>query len=751
MQGMSRKPSFLRIAAVTEVLACVLVLALISGQAAGQEDPFGGVPDLSGRAAAGKNPLDQLILFNVEIVPPRARAGEVVRLAIKGLPREGYHTYPLTMRADDPLQDKSQLCKLTYRENPDLKPLWPITESEPEFEEIAGLGTVLEHRKAFTWSQDLLIMPEAAPGRKTLAMRVHAQICKETCVWQDFDLEAEVEVLPGPSIPLGPELKQRLNAPPPAIKVVPRPTNSGGGKPAIPDGSQGTDQASDTDVLSPNASRHSLIGFLLLSVSSAFLMLLTPCVFPMIPITVSFFLKQSERSDHRPLVSASVYSLTIILVLAAAVLVLGQLIVGLANDAWLNLGLGALLAFFAFSLFGMYEIELPSGLARFTAAHESKGGYVGAIFMALTFTITSFTCTGPFLGPLLAGLSQFQFSFAERALAALCYAATFAAPFFVLALFPSLLKKLPKGGGWLNAVKVIMGFLELAAALKFLANTDLAWNPGNPRIFNYETVLCAWIALSVACGMYLLGLFRLPHDSPVEALSAARMVLGTIFFGLALYMAPALWRVTPLGSLGQGLVAFLPLDTRITQQQSSANGVAELTWLRDYETAWRQANQDGKLIFIDFTGQNCTNCRYNEKNVFPIPGVHEELAKYVRVQLYTDFVPDASLSASESRQQAQRNSDWQNETFGDIANPLYAVIKPDRDKPFEVGQGGKQKLKGTVLGIRKGLIGRTMVADFERFLSRPIQLQVQANSQRNLGEKPSTANGTQDPRQAAVP
>src|SRR5262249_34583104 len=149
-----------------------------------------------------------------------------------------------------------------------------------------------------------------------------------------------------------------------------------------------------------------------------------------------------------------------------------------ANDPWMNLALGAVLIYFALSLFGMYDIELPSFLARFTSAREGQGGLAGPFFMALTFTITSFTCTGPFIGPLLAGFGAMKVDMTTLVLAAFAYSATFAAPFFVLALFPSLLKALPKSGGWLNSVKVVMGFLELAAALKFLGNTDVALNPG---------------------------------------------------------------------------------------------------------------------------------------------------------------------------------------------------------------------------------------------------------------------------------
>ena len=183
----------------------------------------------------------------------------------------------------------------------------------------------------------------------------------------------------------------------------------------------------------------SLLGLVAASVLAAIAMLFTPCVFPMIPITVSFFLKQSEKKHHKPLATAGVYSLTIIVVLAAAVLILGKLIVQWANSSWLNLGLGLVLVFFALSLLGMYEIELPSGLAHFTSAREGRGGYVGAFFMALTFTITSFTCTGPFLGPLLVATKEMHLGLDRLLIAAFAYSATFASPFFVMALFPSLL------------------------------------------------------------------------------------------------------------------------------------------------------------------------------------------------------------------------------------------------------------------------------------------------------------------------
>jgi thiol:disulfide interchange protein DsbD len=698
-------------------IAVVMVLTGPGVLGAQDPDPFaiGSKPQLS--AGAAKDPTADRIDFVVEVAPRSARRGQTVRVTIRGRLKPGFHTYPLTERSADTAQDLSQLSQLTYQASNDLQPLWPIVESSPEFEYVQGVGAFLEHRGDFTWAQDLLIMPSASPGVHSLDMTVQLQVCDRTCVRGKRVLTAQVNVSDAPPLPLTAELRQRLAQPTPEVKVIAVPPNDPSSTNAQEKPPEHAGSGSPEALAPTTRTDRGLLAVILTSAAAAIAMLLTPCVFPMIPITVSFFLKQSEKKDHNALLTAAVYSLTIIAVLTFAVLVLGKLIVTLANDAWLNIGLGGLLVFFALSLFGMYEIELPSGLARFTSSHEGHG-YIGAIFMALTFTITSFTCTGPFLGPLLVVVREYQLSFTERLIGALCYSGTFASPFFLLALFPTLLKRLPKSGGWLNAVKVVMGFLEVAAATKFLANADLAWNPGNPMLFNYETVLCSWIALSLACSLYLLGLFRLPHDTPIEHIGVGRMVLASLFLGLGFYMMPALWRVTPQGLVGRGLVAFLPLDTR-SEVSGSGSGKSELAWHRNYEKAWELANREGKLIFIDFTGQNCTNCRYNEKNVFPDPRVHEELSKYVLVQLYTDFVPDPSLSHHESYEEGQKNDSLRSETFGDVANPLYAVIRPAKDQPFEKSTNGNLRLKGKIIDVRKGLISHDMLADFEKFLSEP--------------------------------
>jgi thiol:disulfide interchange protein DsbD len=631
--------------------------------------PDGPGPRVGRKAETSADQLD----FQASVEPKEVRLGETVKLKITGTPHAGYHTYPLTQRAAGDAQSESQLCKIRYQDTEGLKPLWPVSEPKPRSETVQGVGDFLVFDKPFEWTQDVLLLTDAKPdpktGKLTLKFTVHAQACdNDKCLSPaDFPLEVAIGVKAQPAVALTPELQARLDQPPPAIAVVP--AGDGTGLPS-----------------------NNILALLLASMGAAVAMLLTPCVFPMIPITVSFFLHQSQKKTGNPLVTASVYCGTIIVVLALSVLLLGHLVIALANSVWLNLGLGLLLMFFALSLFGMYEIELPSWLTRFTSSREGKGGYVGAVFMALTFTITSFTCTGPFLGPLLVTTKELRLSTLELVLAAFAYSATFAAPFFVLALFPRLLKALPKSGGWLNVVKVVMGFLELAAALKFLANTDLLWHPASPWVFNYDAVLCAWIALAVGCGLYLFGVFRLPHDSPVEHLSVPRMVAGTIFLGLAVYMTPALWREPPAGVVGDFIAANLPLDTN--------NPKNDLSWSQDYAEAWARAKREKKLIFIDFTGTNCVNCRKNEFRVFPKADVHDQLKNYVLVRLYTDVVQREGLSAEQAAAEAARNAEWQRQTFGNASNPYYAVLRPDLTAPME--QDGK--LTGAVLAEYAGTI-----------------------------------------------
>jgi thiol:disulfide interchange protein DsbD len=689
-------------------LAVVALGLFVTVARAGDDDPFDKKYEAKdfpvAKTTQRRSPQEILadkIDFRMEVSPTQAKPGELVTVKIFGTPKKGNHTYPIGKRTPDQLDQ--QLSRVEYSTPEVFQPLWPVTESpEPVAKTEAGI-TQLEYDGPFTWTQSLRIKPEATPGEKTFSATIFLQVCDENACtqpgWSYRPLQAKVTVLEGKAVATA--LPSGLSEKQPPVQVV-----------------QAGDQRTPQTTTPPSSTPNTLIGFLGAAFVGAFLMLLTPCVFPMIPITVNFFLKQSEKEHHNPLAMASVYSGTIILVLTVAVLLLGKFIINWAVDPWFNFALGAVLIYFALSLFGMYEIELPSFLSRFTSAREGQGGYAGTVFMALTFTITSFTCTGPFLGIMLGSIAQVQPPIHYLVMGALVYSATFAAPFFLLALFPSVIKKLPKSGSWLNAVKVTMGFLELGAALKFLANADLTWTQGDARIFNYDTVLCAWIALSFATGLYLLGVFRLPHDEPVEHIGVMRMVFATIFFGLTIYMVPALRNERPpQGLVGESLIAFLPPSFHEPRGAGgSGPGATELAWHHDYIDAWEEAKKTNKLIFIDFTGVTCTNCRDNENNVFPKPDVRNELEKYVRVRLYTDVVPQKYLSklpAAEVAAQAGRNQKWQEE-LGNLTLPYYVVFRPSREQAIDNGH-----LKGQVLGNREGKIND--IADFVQFLSAPLQ------------------------------
>jgi thiol:disulfide interchange protein DsbD len=408
--------------------------------------------------------------------------------------------------------------------------------------------------------------------------------------------------------------------------------------------------------------------FIILALSMGFLALLTPCVFPMIPITVSYFTHQGEIEGRNPLKQASVYAVGII----ATFTVLGFLLaifIGasganqLAANPWVNLFIGGLFIYFALSLFGMYEIQFPEGLRRFSMEREKKAGYLGTLFMALTFTLTSFTCTVQFVGLLLVAATQGQWFW--PLLGMVIFATAFALPFFFLALFPQFLAKMPKSGGWLNSVKVVMGFLELAAAFKFLSNTDLVWNWG---IFSHYTVLTAWTVILLFTGLYLLGKIRLPHDSRVESIGVARMLLSLFFIVGSLYLATGLF-----GRPIHGLIySYLPprIESVSGAVITSQGSIAESHhWYTDLETGLRESARTGKPVFVDFTGYTCTNCRWMEANIFTRAGVKERFDQFILVQLYTD-----------GGENYRENQQYEIDRFGTAALPFYVILNSEDEE-----------------------------------------------------------------------
>ena len=430
--------------------------------------------------------------------------------------------------------------------------------------------------------------------------------------------------------------------------------------------------------------------FVLLSISMGFLALLTPCVFPMIPITVSFFTHQGELENQKPLNQALVYTLGIV----ATFSILGMILAitlgaaganQLAANPWVNLFIGALFVYFALSLFGAYEIQLPQSLRQLSLAQEKRGGYIGTLFMAVTFTLTSFTCTVQFVGLLLVAASQGQWFW--PLLGMIVFSTAFATPFFFLALFPQYLAKMPKSGGWLNSVKVVMGFLELAAAFKFFSNTDLVWGWG---VFTFNSVLSIWTVIMFFTGLYLLGKIQLPHDSKLESLGVTRMMLSLFFLTFSLYMGTGLFGRPIHGMIYSYLPPKLEKDFSAIDKD---NNVEKLIWYSDLEQAFTEAKLIEKPIFIDFTGYTCTNCRWMETNIFTLQEVEDRFNEMILVHLYTD--------GGENHKEYLR---YEIERFGTAALPYYVILSP-YDEVLATFPGLTRDVNEFLDFIDKGLAG----------------------------------------------
>ena len=383
-----------------------------------------------------------------------------------------------------------------------------------------------------------------------------------------------------------------------------------------------------------------------LSFLSGLLALLTPCVFPMIPMTVSFFTKTS-KTKAQGIRNAMIYGLSIIgiyVVLGGLVTLTGSAskLNEMSTNPWFNIGFFVLLVVFAISFMGAFEIRLPSSWINKADAKADKGGLIGIFFMALVLALVSFSCTGPIVGTLLVeaavsgGITPMIGMFG--------FGLALALPFALFAAFPGWLNSMPQSGGWLNTVKVVLGFLELALAFKFLSNADLTWQT---HWLEREVFIAIWIAVFGALTLYLFGKLTLPHDSKVEKLSVGRTLLGIITLTFVIYLIPGMWGAplklisafpppmhyseSPLG-VG-GTVGSAPTPG----PEGTHLGPQNIYVFHDLEKAEAYAQEVGKPLFIDFTGHNCVNCRKMEQSVWGEPGILEILRdKVIIASLYVD-------------------------------------------------------------------------------------------------------------------
>ena len=382
----------------------------------------------------------------------------------------------------------------------------------------------------------------------------------------------------------------------------------------------------------------SLFNIFLLGFVGGLFALLTPCVFPMIPLTVSFFTKQSQ-SKSKGIFNAVLYGVFIVIIYML-LSVPFHLIDGLdpsilntiSTNIWLNIFFFVILVFFSLSFFGFYEITLPSSWGTKMDAASDVGGFVGIFFMALTLAIVSFSCTGPILGSLLAGSlgtvgnPAFQLSAGMTG-----FGLALALPFALFALFPNLLSSLPKSGGWLNTTKVILGFLELAFAFKFLSNSDLV---GHWDILKREVFIGLWIVIFSGLALYLFGKIKFPHDSPIKKLSFFRVSFGVLVFAFVVYLIPGTFK-NPTWNLN-ALSGFPPPQFYSIFEQASDCPLG-LNCYKDFDEGVLVAKAANKPILLDFTGWACVNCRKMEENVWSDPEIYTLLKEeYILISLYVD-------------------------------------------------------------------------------------------------------------------
>jgi len=435
---------------------------------------------------------------------------------------------------------------------------------------------------------------------------------------------------------------------------------------------------------SDSFSSNSYLNLLILGFIGGLLALLTPCVFPMIPLTVSFFTNNESKSNSK--FNAFVYGFFIVGIYLALSIPFHfldsldpEILNSVSTNAYLNILFFIVFILFAFSFFGFYEITLPaSWVNSIDSKSNSIGGFIGIFFMALTLVLVSFSCTGPILGSLLVGSITSQGGAIQLTIGMLGFGVALALPFTIFALFPNLLKTLPKSGSWMNTFKVILGFLELGFAFKFLSNADLVEHWG---ILKREVFIGIWFVVSVLLCLYLIGAFKFPHETKKIKTPRFNYILGFVFLGAALYLFPAL---LPSGSQKARLLSGFSPPSFYSIYPKSNDCPLGLNCFKDFESGYSYAKSQGKPILLDFTGWACVNCRRIEENVWTDPEVFKLINdEFVLISLYVD---DRKELPEEDQiiLKYKSGKSKQIKTIGDKASTFQAINFKSASQPYYV-------------------------------------------------------------------
>lgn len=533
-------------------------------------------------------------------------------LVFKGKIMEGWHVYSQHTAEGGALPSEFTFEKAG--EDYELVGVTEESETITEYSDIFEVDETFFKEEAIFTQKIKLLDPEA----NQISVNLFYQICKEVCLPVDefFQISldgsgfvAEETSLDERSVALGESLKVDLK----------------------------NKELLQQDGVTDSEGKSNLWMIFGLGFIGGLIALLTPCVFPMIPLTVSFFTKQTKQKS-KGIANALLYGFFIVLIYFLLSLpfhlfnsVDSQILNTIATNIWLNVFFFVIFVFFAFSFFGYYELTLPSSWAnKMDSASSKVGGGLGIFFMALTLAIVSFSCTGPILGGLLGSTTLAEGNVATNLTSGMVgFGLALALPFALFAMFPAWLNSLPKSGGWMTTVKVVLGFLELALAFKFLSNADLV---GNWGILKREIFVGIWVVLFVLMTLYLFGLFRFPHDGPKKNLSPSRKIVGLISFAFTVYLVLGLFKVTSLK-----LLSGFPPPGFYSVVETESDCPLGLDCFKDFEEGVAYAKEVNKPILLDFTGWACVNCRKMEENVWSDPNVYPLLKdEYVLISLYVD-------------------------------------------------------------------------------------------------------------------
>jgi thiol:disulfide interchange protein len=605
-------------------------------------------------------------------------------ITLKATIDKGWHVYSQNIANDGPVP-----TSFNFEKNANYSLVGKVTEGKAIEEQDVNFGMLLkffEHEAIFKQKVKLL-------SNKAFSIKgtLEYMCCDNTKCLPPETVDFEVKID-------GASLTEETKAASPAV-VTPQATEPETTSPAkdsstSPAEAKPAEKKNTEPVKTQVEEKKSALGIFIAGFLGGLLALLTPCVFPMIPLTVSFFTKQS-KTRKQGISNALLYSFSIIAIYVS----LGMLITlslgpdalnAMASNVWVNMAFFVIFVIFAISFLGAFEITLPNSWINKADAASEKGGMIGIFFMAFTLSLVSFSCTGPIIGSLLVQAAVGG-NVINPVIGMIGFSSALALPFGLFATFPGWLNSLPKSGGWLNSVKVVLGLLELALALKFLSNVDLAYHWG---ILKREVFIALWIIIFALLGFYLLGKLKFSHDSELKYVSIPRLLFAIITFSFVVYLVPGMWGA-PLK-----LISGFPPPTFYNEGWTigSGNGGAEkkiiegtspehcphnLNCFHDYTLALAYAKKVGKPLMVDFTGWSCVNCRKMEDQVWVDPRVLQRLNDdYVLVSLYVDDkteLPEAEKYVSPTtgkkvKTMGNKYSDFQTSRFKTNSQPYYTLL-----------------------------------------------------------------------------